>query len=99
MESGNKKWTVLETRNLIPQFEDLPCPWDEFINKDYKNKAMKSKAVTKITLSLGVKVDKVKRKLHYLRCQYTSELKKTRIKKSGQGANERYVTAAYFNAL
>jgi hypothetical protein len=56
---------------------------------------MKSTAVTKFALSLGVKVDEVKRKMHNLRCQYRSELKKTRIK-TGQGANERYVTAAVF---
>jgi hypothetical protein len=82
IESGSKKWTVPETRNLISQFEDSPCLWDVF-NKVYKNKDMKSTAVTKIALSLGVQVDKVKRKMHNLRCQYTSELKKTRIKKSG----------------
>jgi hypothetical protein len=75
------------------QFEDSPCLWDVF-NKDYKNKDMKSTAVTKIASSLGVKVDEVKRKMHNPRCQYASELKKTRIKTSGQGANERYVTVA-----
>jgi hypothetical protein len=57
MESGNKKWTVSETRNLLSQFEDSPYLWDVF-NKDYKNKDMKSTAATKIALSLGVKADK-----------------------------------------
>jgi hypothetical protein len=104
MESGNKKWTVPETRNLISQFEDSPCLWDVF-NKDYKNKDMKSTAVTKIALSLGVKVDKGIRKMHNLRYQYTSELKKTRItktrlKKSGQGSNETYKSQwPYFDAF
>jgi hypothetical protein len=127
MEIGSKKWTVPETRHLISQFEDSPCLWDMF-NKDYRNKDMKSTAVTKIALSLGVKVDEVKRKIYTLRyynyhetrkggqgpiwaaaplmmmmmmmrCQYTSELKKTRINKSGQGANERYVTTAVFRCL
>jgi hypothetical protein len=52
--------------------------------------------VTKIALSRGIKVDEVKIKINNLRCQYTSELNKTRIKKSGQGANERYVTVTVF---
>jgi hypothetical protein len=99
MESGNKKWTVSETRNLISQFEDSPCLWDMF-SKDYKSKDMKSMAVTKIASSLGVKVDEVKRKMHNLRCQYTSELKKTRIKKSGKGLNKRYLSQwPYFDAF
>jgi hypothetical protein len=47
MESGNKKWTVPETGNLVSQFEDSPGLWDVF-SKDYKNKDVKSTAVTKI---------------------------------------------------
>jgi hypothetical protein len=61
IESGNKKWTVPETGNLVSQFEDSPGLWDVF-NKDCKNEDMKSTVVTKITLSLGVKVYEVKRK-------------------------------------
>jgi hypothetical protein len=43
MESGNKKWAVSETRNLISQFEDSPCLWDVF-NKDYKNNGCEKKS-------------------------------------------------------
>jgi hypothetical protein len=50
---------------------------------------MKARALTELALSLGFSVYEVIRKLHNLRCQYTSELKKTRVSKPGQGASER----------
>jgi hypothetical protein len=70
MESSNKKWTPPEM-NLISEFEESPCLWNVF-DKDYKNKDMKSRALTKIALSLGFSVYDVKRKLHNLRFQYTN---------------------------
>jgi hypothetical protein len=88
MESGNKKWTSPETRNLISESEESPCLWNVF-DKECKNKGMKARALTKIALSPGFSVYEVKRKLNNFRCQYTSELKKTRVKKSGQDASER----------
>jgi hypothetical protein len=96
MESSNKKWTPPETRNLISVFEESPCLWNIF-NKDYKNKDMKARALTKISLSLCFSVYEVKRKLHNFRCQCTSELKKTRVKKSGQGASGRCRSVAAVN--
>jgi hypothetical protein len=89
MESGNKKWTPPETKNLISEYEETPCPWNVF-DKGYKIKDMKAAALEKITLSLGFSVVEIKRKLHNLRCQFTSELKKTVHNKSGQGASDRY---------
>jgi hypothetical protein len=79
----------VETKNLISEFDESPCLWYIF-DKDYKNKDIKARALTKIALLLDFSVDEVLRKLHNLRCQYTSELKKTRVKKSGPGASERY---------
>jgi hypothetical protein len=76
MESGNKKWTPSETKNLISEFEETPCLWNVF-DKGYKNKDMKAAALEKIALSLGFSVVEIKRKLHNLRCQFTSELQKT----------------------
>jgi hypothetical protein len=99
METGNKKWAPQETRNLISHFQDSPCLWDVF-DKDYKNRYKKSTAVRKIALSFGINADEVKRKLHNLRRQYTHELKKTRIKKYGQGERERCKPQwPYFDAL
>jgi hypothetical protein len=75
MEGDNKKWTSLETRKLISEFEESPCLWNAF-GKDCKNKDRKARALTKIALSLGFSVYEVKRKLNNFRCQYNSELKK-----------------------
>jgi hypothetical protein len=99
METGNKKWTPQETKDLISEFEESPCLWNVF-DKGYKNKDMKAAALKKIALSLGFSVGEIKRKLHNLRCQYTSEEKKTLVKKSGQGASDRYKSQwPYFDML
>jgi hypothetical protein len=97
MESSNKMWTPPETRNLISEFEESPCLWNIF-NKDYKNKDVKARALTKIALSLGFSENEVKRKLHSFRCQYSSELKETRVRKSEQGSSERCKSVAAVNA-
>jgi hypothetical protein len=89
MESGNKKWTSPETRNLISEFEESPCLWNVF-DKDCNNKDMKARALAKIALLLDFSVYEVKRKPHNFRCHCTSELKERRVKECGQGASERY---------
>jgi hypothetical protein len=99
MESGNKKWAPPETKNLISEFEETPCLWNVF-DKGYTNKDMKAAALEKIALSLGFSAVEIKRKLHNLRCQFTSELQKTVHKKSGQGASDRYKSQwPYFYSL
>jgi hypothetical protein len=61
---------------------------------------MKAGALEKVALSLGFSAVEIKRKLHNLRCQFTSELKKTVHKKSGQGACDRYKSQwPYFYTL
>jgi hypothetical protein len=60
MESGNKKWTPPERKNLISEFEETPCLWNVFDNC-YKNNDMKAGALEKVALSLGFSVVEIKR--------------------------------------
>jgi hypothetical protein len=60
MKSGNKKWTPLETKNLISEFEKSPCLCN-VIGKGYKNKDVKAAPLRKIALSLGFSVGEIKK--------------------------------------
>jgi hypothetical protein len=60
MKSGNTKWTLLETKNLISEFEEPPCLCN-VIDKGYRNKDMKAAPPRKIALSLGFSVGEIKK--------------------------------------
>lgn len=95
----NKKWSDMETRKLIALYEENEILWN-VTSKDYRNRVKKHEAIRAISNKLKVDTPEVQRKLHNLRSQYNSELKKLRTKTSGQGTDEVYVPNwPYFAAL
>lgn len=94
-----KKWSDLETKKLITLYEENELLWNVTL-KDYRNRVKKHEAFRDISEKLKIDITEVQRKIHNLRSQYNSELKKIKKKTSGQATDEVYVSNwPYFAAL
>ena len=87
--SKSRDWSREDVIKLIELYECNPCLWD-CRNSDYKNRILKSEVCATIAGELSATVEEINRKLHNLRSQWHSEIKKFKIKKSGSGAEEVY---------
>ena len=91
MSEYTKKWSDEETKHLISSLELLPSLWDVH-SVHYRNRNTKRKALAELAAEFAVEDAEVQWKLHILRSQYQQEVKKVRAKKSGQGADESYMS-------
>lgn len=99
MSDNKKEWTRAEVTDLIACYEQHPCLWNVLSN-EYKNKIIKSDAFKKLSEKFGTSVEEITRKIHNLRNQFNTELKKINSKKSGQGSDDNYETKwPYFKNL
>ncbi|XP_069692690.1 uncharacterized protein [Periplaneta americana] len=97
--AAKKQWSVEETKRLIEAYKLESCLWNVF-DSNYKSKDLRNRAMSKIAETAQASLEEVQRKLHNLRCQYTGELRKTKTRKSGNGAGDTYVsTWPYFQHL
>ncbi len=95
MANSSRKWSEEEITTFILKLEMFPALWDVH-SAEYRNRNVKQKALEEFCMEGA----EIQRKLHILRSQYQQELKKTRIKKSGQGIDENYKSSwKHFNSL
>lgn len=80
-------WDKQKTYKLIELLESSPELWN-CILKEYRDRQLKVKCMGKIAQELEISSAEVGRKLHNLRFQMNSELRKIKNKKSGAGADE-----------
>ncbi|XP_022168723.1 uncharacterized protein LOC111032630 [Myzus persicae] len=80
-------WDKQKTYKLIELLESSPELWNCTL-KEYRDRQLKAKCMEKIAQKLEISSAEVGRKLHNLRCQMNSELRKIKNKKSGAGADE-----------
>lgn len=93
------RWTFETIRRLIDLYQENPCLWDTAAEA-YKDRVKKNSAFLLISSELNVDIKEVQRKLHNLRNQFSQELKKINMVKSGMGTGEKYFTKwPYFEAL
>ena len=76
---------------LISSLELLPVLWDVH-SVHYCNRNTKQKALVELVAEFAVEDVEVQWKLHILHSQYQQEVKKVHMKKSGQGADEGYMS-------
>lgn len=97
--SGKKEWTRAEVLELISCYEQQQCLWNVHC-KEYKNKLAKSDAFKELSVKFLTTVEEITRKIHNLRNQFNTELKKINSKKSGQGSDDNYISKwPYFKNL
>lgn len=77
-------WTREKIYKLIELYRASDCLWNHY-SELYKNKDCRTKAVDQICTSLGITKDAYGKKVHNLRNQFNSELKKyeRRLKETG----------------
>ncbi|GAB0088064.1 hypothetical protein DMENIID0001_024440 [Sergentomyia squamirostris] len=68
-------WDENRTLNLISKFQAVPILWDPS-HKQYRNKALKAEAFEGLAYGLALSKREVQRKLHNLRTQFNTELRK-----------------------
>lgn len=68
-------WTREKIYKLIELYRASDCLWNHY-SELYKNKDCRTKAVDQICTSLGITKDAYGKKVHNLRNQFNSELKK-----------------------
>ncbi|KAF6205161.1 hypothetical protein GE061_019328 [Apolygus lucorum] len=79
------KWTKEMTSMLIELYRGFECLWNKN-STNYRNRPMKSQAIIYIAQQVGVHSEEILRKLHNLRCQLNSEIRKV-VKKRREGVN------------
>nr|CAH7753080.1 unnamed protein product [Callosobruchus chinensis] len=72
-------------------YHNKPELWD-VKSKIYQNRTKKQEALDQIAAKFQTTIEEMTRKIHNLRNQFNSELKKTRKKKSGQSTDEVYLS-------
>ncbi|KAH8402266.1 hypothetical protein KR009_010885 [Drosophila setifemur] len=77
-------WTREKISKLIELYRSSDCLWNHY-SELYKNKDCRSKAIDHICVSLGITKNDYGKKVHNLRNQFNSELKKLerRLEESG----------------
>ncbi|KAH8390400.1 hypothetical protein KR200_006833, partial [Drosophila serrata] len=77
-------WSREKISKLIELYRDSDCLWNHFSER-YKNKDCRSKAIEHICTTLGITKNDYGKKVHNLRNQFNSELKKLerRLEESG----------------
>ncbi|MCG8432299.1 MAG: MADF domain-containing protein [Candidatus Omnitrophica bacterium] len=83
-------WTQEATFQLINEYQNHPCLW-EVASVDYKNRILKAQAWNAVAEKVDRGVEEVQRKVHNLRNQFSSELKKMSTR-SGQGTDQTYTS-------
>ncbi|KAG8224041.1 hypothetical protein J437_LFUL001118 [Ladona fulva] len=94
-----REWLATDVENLICAYKSRPCLWD--INSlDFKDKYAKSKAINELAREFNTSTSEISRKIHNLRNQFNSEMKKTLQRFSGKGTAENNVSKwPHFQAL
>ena len=82
-------WEREKVYKLIELVEARPELWDCSL-KAYKNRNLKNKIHESIAQTLNLTANLVAKKIHNLRCQLNTELRKIKSKKCGAGTNEIY---------
>ncbi|KAH8237049.1 hypothetical protein KR038_003404, partial [Drosophila bunnanda] len=77
-------WSREKISKLIELYRDSDCLWNHFSER-YKNKDCRAKAIEQICTTLGITKNDYGKKVHNLRNQFNSELKKLerRLEESG----------------
>ena len=91
----NKKWEDEEIEKLIDLYEVNPCLWDIF-DKSYQKRDEREKALAAIAEELDVQIADIKIKWNAIRGQFGRELNKVKVSKSGQSADDLYVSQWVF---
>lgn len=79
-----REWQRTDVENLIKSYQTYDMLWD--VKSDgYKNKALKRAAIQELSKQFGRSTDEITRKLHNLRSQFNSELKKLRTHTASGG--------------
>ncbi|KAF2901330.1 hypothetical protein ILUMI_04856 [Ignelater luminosus] len=99
MAEEKKIWSDADIKILISLYEENPLLWDvRFSN--YRNRNKKQETLKLIATKLNTDSNEISRKLHNLGSQFMQEVKKLKIKKSGSGTDEIFIsTWPYFSAL
>lgn len=97
--NNKKQWLKAEIDELIDLYHAKPELWD-IKSKIYRNRVKKQSALVEIAENFRTTVEEITRKIHNLRNQFNSELKKAAKKKTGEGTDELYISKwPYFNSL
>lgn len=97
--ADKKSWSKEETLSLISHWELHPVLWD-VKNKNYRNRIKKQNALRTIGAALNTNENEIGRKLHNLRTQFHSELRKIKANHSGDGTEDKYETNwEFFEAI
>lgn len=83
-------WDVTQTEHLINLYQSKEALWN-IKSSEFKNRDKKRAAWEELAEKLNVTADEIQRKIHNLRNQFNSELKKSLKRKSGDGADNIYI--------
>ena len=91
----NKKWEDEEIEKLIDLYEVNPCLRDIF-DKSYQKRDEREKELAAIAEELDVQIADIKVKWNAIRGQFGRELNKVKVSKSGQSADDLYLSQWVF---
>jgi hypothetical protein len=85
------EWNSIKITCLIEFFRNRPFLYNVHLPA-YRNKQRKHAAIEELSDQLDISVDDINKKWKILRDHFASELKKSRLMKSGMGTDEVYVS-------
>ncbi|XP_017045428.1 uncharacterized protein LOC108090983 [Drosophila ficusphila] len=93
-------WTKEKIAKLIELYRSSDCLWNHY-SELYKNKDCRAKAIESICADLGITKSEYGKKVHNLRNQFNSELKKLerRLEESGGSSAEKTCRWEHFKTL
>lgn len=84
---SKRVWSKEETIQMVQMYEGFPELWN-ISHNHYKDRNKKNHCLTIISEAFNTTVDEVTRKIHNLRCQLNSEIRKIKKKCSRQGTED-----------
>ena len=95
--SVHKVWEKHEILRLIERYQQHEILWNSKIPQ-YKNRGLKQESLGNLAKEFDTPVSEIQRKVHNLRCQLNSEVKKLKRRKL-EGAEDMKSSWEYFEPL
>lgn len=99
MSHEKKTWDRRDVFALIADWKLTPALWDAK-HKSYRSKIVKQTVLEELAAKYSTNANEINRKLHNLRTQYHSEIRRIRTKNGEDGTDYPYHTSwEFFDAL
>ncbi|XP_014287230.1 uncharacterized protein [Halyomorpha halys] len=98
MKNSHKVWSKRDILQLIDKYRQNEVLWNTRL-PEYKNRTLKQEGLKELALFFETPISEIQRKLHNLRCQLNSEVKKLRRRSDCASVGDLKSSWEYFDHL